>query len=75
MTIKTPCHACSALCNIAEEARCRIASGEDPTRLAHVVWFGTEPGYLSSSIPQEAHALGGYTERYQSLADWAGTTH
>ena len=28
------------LAELATEARVRIAAGEDPTRLVHIVWFG-----------------------------------
>lgn len=68
---KTPCHECQGLCGVAEEARCRIASGEDPTRKAHIVFMDGQIGYLSSSVPAEQVV----PEQYQSLAAWAGTTH
>ena len=65
----------TSLAELATEARVRIAAGEDPTRLVHIVWFGDTPGYLSTSIPPTALVQAGQYETYQSLADWAGTTH
>lgn len=67
----TPCHGCQGLCGIAEEARCRIASGEDPARKAHIVFMQDQVGYLSASVPAEQVV----PEQYQTLASWAGTTH
>lgn len=67
----TPCHGCQALCSVAEEARCRIAAGEDPARKAHIVFMQDQIGYLSASVPAEQVT----PVQYQSLADWTGTTH
>lgn len=73
MPTPNPCSNCQtslAACSLAEEARCRIAHGEDGTRVVHVVLIQGKTGYLSESLPAPAP-----NAEYQSLQHFAGTTH
>lgn len=61
----------------AAEAQARIAAGECPQGLVHVLYYPADAGYedeiqgLSTALPADAN-LSGYTSRYYTLAELAG---
>jgi hypothetical protein len=56
---------------IAAEAARRVAEGEDPEALVHLIDDNPERG-LSSGITRAEHAREGYISRYYRLGDLAG---